>query len=165
EAFATFGMGLTATSFVAQHHENDPARAGRIIALSTLVAAAAGALLGVGLLLAAPWLAGDVLAAPHLTDIMRIGAPLLFLGALNGAQTGVLAGLEAFRKLAWLNLATGFCSFPLLVGGTLAAGLHGVAWALVAVAALNWLGTHLVLRRETAARAISIDYAACTCEW
>src|SRR3972149_3010593 len=53
--FAGFGLGLTAMKYVAQHRHRAPARAGRIVALSGLVAVAFGALMAGGLFL----IAGD----------------------------------------------------------------------------------------------------------
>src|SRR5262249_51806636 len=48
--FAGLGFGLTATRFVAEFRTLNPARAGRIIALSSAVATVSGTLLALGLL-------------------------------------------------------------------------------------------------------------------
>ncbi|PYS80065.1 MAG: polysaccharide biosynthesis protein, partial [Acidobacteria bacterium] len=96
QVFASFGLGITATKYVAEFRSVDPEKAGRIISLSFTVALATGLLIMVPLIIFAPWLAQRTLAAPPLAGPLRIGSPILLLGALCGAQTGVLAGFEKF---------------------------------------------------------------------
>ena len=100
------------------------------------------------LVLAAPWLASETLNAPHLTGPLRVGALILFFSALNGAQTGALAGFEAFRAIARVNIVVGFASFPLLLGGAYLGGVLGVVWALAANLGIHWALNHIALRRE-----------------
>ena len=69
------------------------------------------------MLLLAPWLAANTINAPHLAGVLRIGALLLFINAINGAQTGALSGFEAFRTIAYVNLFVGLTSFPILIAG------------------------------------------------
>jgi len=146
--FAAFGLGLTATKHVAEYRHKDPAKAGRILGLSTLISLGSGAVIASILLVGAPWLASHTLAAPHLTGPLRIGAVLILFTALNGAQTGVLLGLEAFKLTAQLNLLTGLVSLPLVVGGVIFFGLKGALWGLAASAFVTWLLYHWALRRE-----------------
>ena len=94
--FAGLGLGMTATKYVAEFREKDKPKTGRIIALSSLVAFITGGLTTFVLLIIAPWLATKTLSASHLAHPLRIAAGLLFFGAINGAQTGALAGFEAF---------------------------------------------------------------------
>jgi len=162
--FAGFGLGLTATKHVAEFRRNDPERAGRIIALSWLVAATTGGLMALTLFLLAPWLAERTIDAPHLTGVLQVGALCLFLNALNGAQTGVLAGFEAFRTVAWVNLVVGLISFPILVGGAYYGGLIGTVWAMAANLAINWLLNHLALRKEARRCQVPLSFTHCLCE-
>jgi len=159
--FAGFGLGLTATKHVAEFRRSDPARAGRIIALSWFVAIVTGGLMAVALLLFAPWLATHTINAPHLSGVLRIGALILFISALNGAQTGALSGFEAFRTIAFVNLLVGLISFPLLVGGARWGGLNGAVWALAISLAVNWLLNHLVLRKEARRYDVPFTFRHC----
>jgi len=102
--FAGFGLGLTATKLVAEFRSSDPSRAGRIISFSWKVAMLTGGLMALGLFVVATWLAEHTINAPHLTGVLRIGGLILFINALNGAQTGALAGFEAFKTIAYVNL-------------------------------------------------------------
>ncbi len=146
--FAGFGLGLTATKHVAEFRRSDPERAGRILGLSGLVAMATGGLMSMGLFLFAPQLAEHTINAPHLTGVLRISAVMLFLSALNGAQTGALSGFEAFKTIAYVNFFVGLISFPILVGGGYFGGLTGVVWAMTINLGINWLLNHLALRKE-----------------
>src|SRR5579862_6562755 len=74
--FAGFGMGTTATKYVAELRIKDPARAGRIIAVSSLVSWVFSLVLMAGLYVAAPWLCLHSLAAPQLTGLLRTSGPL-----------------------------------------------------------------------------------------
>jgi len=163
--FAGFGLGLTATKHVAEFRRSDPERTGRIIGLSEMVAMATGGLMSISLFVFAPWLAAHTINAPHLAGVLRIGAVILFLSALNGAQTGALSGFEAFKTIAYVNLFVGLMSFPILVGGVYFGGLTGAVWALVLNLGINWLLNHLALRREARRFGIPFTFKACGREW
>lgn len=162
--FAGFGLGMTATKYVAELRTSDAARAGRIIALSSVVAVATGGLIALALFIFAPFLAARTLAAPHLVLEFRIGALLLFFNALNGAQTGALSGLEAFKALAYANLTRSLLSFPVMVGGVLLWRLQGAVWGLVLAAAIACVVNQRVLRSECRRATVPIRYRAIASE-
>ena len=162
--FAGFGLGLTATKHVAEFRASDPERAGRIIGLSGLFAMLTGGLMALGLFIFAPWLAEHTINAPHLTGVLRIGALILFINALNGAQTGALAGFEAFRTIAHVNLFVGLISFPILVCGAYFGGLTGAVWALAINLGFNWLLNHLALRKEARIHNVPLVFRNCSRE-
>ena len=163
--FAGFGLGLTATKHVAEFRTTDPDRAGRIIALSNLVAIVTGGVMALGLFIFAPWLAAHTINAPHLAGVLRIGALILFISALNGAQTGALSGFEAFRTIAHVNLAVGLISFPILIAGARFGGLTGAVWAIAINLVFNWLLNHLALRREAPKYRIPFQVRGCRQEF
>jgi O-antigen/teichoic acid export membrane protein len=162
--FAGFGLGITATKYVAEFRTKDPTRAGRIIALSSVVAFATGGLISLALYIFAPFLAARTLAAPHLVLEFRIGALLLFFNALNGAQTGALSGFEAFKAIAHANLIRGLLSFPVMVTGVLLWRLPGAVCGLVLAAAIACLVNQWVLRNECRRAAVPIRYRAIASE-
>ena len=159
--FAGFGLSLTATKHVAEFCRSDPDRAGRIIGLSGLFAMVTGGLMALGLFIFAPWLAEHTINAPHLSGVLRIGALILFINALNGAQTGALSGFEAFKTIAYVNLFVGLISFPILVCGAYFGGLAGAVWALTINLGVNWLLNHLALRKE--ARRYKVPFTLKNC--
>jgi O-antigen/teichoic acid export membrane protein len=156
--FAGFGLGMTATKFIAQLRTIDPAKAGRIRALSSAFAWASSGVTTVLLLLMAPWLAEHTLAAPQLAGLLQIGSLFLMLTAINGAQIGVLSGFEAFKTVAKISLWSGLSNFPLIVGGVYAMGLHGAVWGMTIVAGLNWLLNHIAIREECSKAGVPYTY-------
>lgn len=163
--FAGFGLGLTATRHVAVYRESDPDRAGRIIGLSNIFAMLTGGLMALGLFIFAPWLAEHTLNAPHLAGVLRIGALIMFINALNGAQTGSLSGFEAFKAIAKVNLFVGLISFPLLVAGAYFGGLNGAVWALSLNLGFNWVLNHFALRKESQRFGVPVTLRGCKSEW
>jgi O-antigen/teichoic acid export membrane protein len=159
--FAGLGLGLTATKYVAEFRRQDPAKAGRILALSAFAALVFGGVITVLLILLAPFLAKNVLATPQLAAPLAIGSGLVFFGAMNGAQTGALAGFEAFKTIARVNILSGAASFPLIVLGVWRGGLQGAVWGSVAALAINWALNNRALRRECANANISYQFASC----
>jgi O-antigen/teichoic acid export membrane protein len=109
-------------------------------------------------------LAAHAISAPHLSAVLRIGALMLFFDALNGAQTGALAGFEAFRTIAGVNLLVGLIAFPLLVAGAYFGGLAGAVWAWSTYLAGNWLLNHIALRKEVSRHQIPFRFVGCARE-
>lgn len=154
--FAEFGLGVTSTKYVSEYRQSDPARAGRIIGLSNILAMGTGGLMALLLFVFASWLAEHTINAPHLGGVLRISAIMLLFNALNGAQTGALAGLEAFKSIARVNLIVGLASFPILVGGVYYGGLVGAVCALTVQMGINWWLNRMALHREAKRHCISI---------
>jgi O-antigen/teichoic acid export membrane protein len=125
QAFAGFGLGETTTRYLSGRYRGDPEAAGRVIALSAFAAAAVGAVEASLLVALAPWIARDLLGAPSLGGPLRFGAVLLLVGPVNGALLGVLTGLERFRLVAVVSIASAAASIPLLVLGARAGGMAG----------------------------------------
>jgi O-antigen/teichoic acid export membrane protein len=161
---AGFGMSTTAAKFVAELRGKDPARAGRIIALSSLLSWTIGVALAAALVYLAPWLCQYTLAAPHLTGYLRMSAPLLVLAGVNGAQLGVLIGFEAFKSIARVSSLTGLLNFPLIVGGALLFGLAGIVCGMALAQAGGCLLNLCALRREARQYDVPISFSSCMAE-
>jgi O-antigen/teichoic acid export membrane protein len=155
---AGMGLGLTATRYVAEFRGPDPARAGRVIALATAVALGTSTVAVATIFAVAPWLAANTLNAPHLSAELRIAAGMLFLNALIGTQVGVLAGFEAFHRIARVNLARGVLTFPLAVAGVWLWGLRGAVLALVAAAAVGWVLNHMAIHEECTKNGVPVRW-------
>jgi O-antigen/teichoic acid export membrane protein len=158
---AGFGMGTTTAKFVAELRGKDPEKAGRIIALSSLVSWLASSGLALGLVILASWLCRTTLAAPHLTRDLQISSLLLLLTAINGAQIGVLFGFEAFKSVARVNFLTGILNFPLTVGGALLFGLEGIIWGLILAQAAGCVLNRFALKKEANLHGVPISYESC----
>ncbi|MGB7730061.1 MAG: oligosaccharide flippase family protein [Candidatus Acidiferrum sp.] len=156
---AGLGLGITATKYVSELRRQDPLRTGRILALSATAAFVSGSVMTVLLIWLAPYLAQHVLAAPQLAAPLAIGSGMIFFGAINGAQTGALAGFEAFPTIARVNIYAGVASFPLIALGVWRGGLQGAMWGWVAALAINWALNNRALRLECVKANISYQFA------
>lgn len=156
QIFAGFGLGLTATKYVAELRRDDSDRAGRIVTLSLLFAAGSGGVMTLLLLGSASLVAQRVLAAPAMAELLLISAPMLLFGAVAGAQSGALAGFEAFRSIARVNLGAGLLTFPCLVGGVYLAGVQGAVWGLVAASAAGVVLNHRALSHQARSAGVPV---------
>ncbi len=166
--FAVFtgpSLGMAATKYVAEYRATDPERASRIMGLTSLSASTVSALLAVLLFLAAPYLARNTLNAPHLVTELRIASLVLFLSGFNAAQTGALAGLQAFRAIAKANLWRGLLTFPAMVMGAWKWGLPGAVGALAVLALVGVVANQIALGQATLAAKLPVFYRTSHKEW
>jgi O-antigen/teichoic acid export membrane protein len=155
---AQLAIGFTATRYVAETRSADPQRAGRVLGLCTLVAAGTALLAGLGLLVAAPWLASGVLGAPQLTLPLRLAGGVAAAVVLNGFQSGALAGLEAFRAMGRSGLVSGLVGVGACALGARWVGLPGAVAGLLASGTVQALLLRRALRLETARAGIVVRY-------
>jgi O-antigen/teichoic acid export membrane protein len=146
--FGGFGLGLTATKYIGEFRRRDPERAGRILAMSNLTAYVTGGIFSLILFLFSRQIASGPLAAPHLANPLRISALVLFLTCVDGAQTGALAGFEAFNHLARLQVIKGLLSLPCLIGGFYIGRLSGILWGLALSRLIGLVLNRVYLNRE-----------------
>lgn len=155
---AGFGLGLTATKFISEFRKNDPVRAGRIRVLTSMVAWLTSTITAIILVIIAPWIAEQVIAAPNLSVYLQISAVYLLLNAVNGAQTGALAGFEAFKAIAKINVWTGVLNLPLMILGVYFFQLYGAILGLILSSLFNWVLNHIAIKGECVRNNISYDY-------
>lgn len=141
-------MGLTTNKHIAQYKKSDPKRAGSILGFANFVAWCSSGMMAVALFLAAPWLASRALGAHEIVGPIQIGAGLLFLSGINGAQLGALSGFEAFREIAKISFITGVLNFPLMLVGSYLFEVNGAIGSLVLTQLANCFLCSLTLRRK-----------------
>lgn len=161
---AGFGIGATATRYIAKFRATDRERTGRVIGLSRLVAAMTGGLATLALFFGAPLLATRMLAAPELTSLLQLGSIQVLLSAVNSAQYGILAGFESFYGIARLSLFSAALSFVLIVAGVVWQGVHGAVLGQVLAIAIGLLLGEWAVWRETRHHAIKCCYQGCGAE-
>lgn len=125
------GLGLAATKFVAEYRTVDSMKARRCILLTLLVSLLAGLFGTIILINFAKPLAVYVMSAPHLVAELQVATGLILFGAINGVQSGALAGLGDFRAIARINIVRGICLFIALLIGVQTAGVMGGVIGLV----------------------------------
>jgi O-antigen/teichoic acid export membrane protein len=163
--FAGFGLGVTATKYVAEYYKTDKTRTGKIIGLSTLFAGSMGGIIAIVLLIAAPTLALKTINAPMLVNEIRLSAIMLFFSSINGAQTGTLAGYEAFSTIAKVNLISGISAIPIQIGFTVIFGLRGSVIGFGLNFLIMWLLNTIAVKKESELAGVKIDYKGAWSEW
>lgn len=156
-AFSTFGMGVTATKYIAEMLATDKDRTGRIIGLSYLFTVFSSFVVAVVFYFAAPWLCENRLNAPGLVGPMRLGALLLFITTITGTQISVMTGFQDFRGMAFANILAALLSIPIYLIGAFYWGLYGVITGAIAAVTLNLLINSGFIYRNT--RKHQIRYA------
>lgn len=154
------GMGLTATKYISEFRKYDKEHIGSIYILTNGFALLMGGVIAVLILVAAPYLAEHTLKASHLVNDLRLGAVLLFVSILNGAQNGTLAGFENFRSIA-LNTLWGSIAEAIFM--LLGAWLWGVSGAILGFGcgfAVLFLCNRLSIRQIMRHEGISTSYSS-----
>jgi len=153
------GLGLTATKYIAEFRTSDPGRAGKIVGMSWVASSLVSVAVALVLLLISPWLSQTVLHSAGLNGALKVSAAILLFAAVNGAQTGALSGLEAFRTIAIGNLIRGTGIVTLVSLGAAMRGLNGALAGYVIVGAAMTVFYQAALRRECARNSIRISYS------
>lgn len=156
--FAGFGLGLTATKYVAEYRSLDPAKAGRILGLSSVVAWASGSIAAFSLFLVAPVVAGTVLHDESLRAALRVSSPLILLGAVNGAQLGALGGFEDFKGVAIVNSLTYMLSVPLQVIGARVANVEGAFCGQLLAVACGCIASFVLISKRAKSFGIAVSF-------
>jgi len=163
--FTGTSLGLTATKYVAELNENDPERANKLIGLTSGTAFVISGVLAILLVVGAPYLSQYVLNAPQMSPALRLAALVLFLNGLNGAQTGTLAGFQAFRRISQVNIVRGLVSFPAMLIGVWLWGLLGAVTALSVSAGVGVVVNQWALTQETLKNGLNCNYRNSLSEW
>jgi O-antigen/teichoic acid export membrane protein len=151
---SSLGLGVTATKYVSEYRHTQPEKAGRILGLSSAVAVLTSLCSAAALII----FASLVLPDPTLIPELRLSAIYVFFITLNGYQIGAMAGLEAFRSMATINL---FYGPAFLLSTWLLASRFGFRGAILTQglgAFLLWASYQFALRSDCAAANIAIRY-------
>ena len=154
--FATFGLGVTVTKFVAESKRLGDRELATTIKAANSITLFTGSVLGLVIVLFAPFISDSILANEGLTNPLRISGLYLFFNSLNVYQLGVIAGLEAFRQLARINLIMGFLTLPILLSATYFGGLEGTLWGLTIHLIINWYLNRALIIEKVAESGITV---------
>jgi O-antigen/teichoic acid export membrane protein len=153
-----FATGYTATKYVAEFRNREPARASRILGLCAAVSSVTGLIMALGLLTAAPYVSTHFLHAPELSTALMIAALGAFFFIVNGYRAGALGGLESYGALARAGVIGGVAYFVLGSVGAAAGGINGGLTGIVASAFVQWVALGLFLHRESAHQDVRTVY-------
>lgn len=130
EIFSTFGLGYTATKYIADFKKTNPERVSSVCRATLKITILTSGLMALVVLVFAKQIA-ILIDAPHLYNTLRITAAGIIVNAINIAQIGVLSGFAEFKIIARNTTISGFFTFVLTATLTYIWGLNGAVIALV----------------------------------
>lgn len=146
---AGLSLSVTLTKHLAETAATSPVRAGNILRMTRVFTAASGLAISAAVFFFSEQLAGRTFGAPNLAGTIKLCSPLVFLGAIYGLQNGALSGLEAFRRIAFINVAKAVWHLPLMLAGAYFFALNGAVAAMLISSAAGCLLGWFELKRET----------------
>lgn len=145
--FSSFGLGITATKFIAETKDKNPENLNclqRVCYIITLIVSGLIALLV--FIFSEP--IAEVLEAKHLYSALRISSIAILFNALNTTQIGILSGLKAYKVIAINNIKIGIVTFVLTILLTLFYDFDGAVIALVISLGFNCIINYLSIKKQ-----------------
>lgn len=157
--FAGFGLGATATKFIAEFHLKDAQKTGRIIVLTIVSGLIFSLFFALLCLILSPWLSTSMLNRADLAPLLVGGALLMFMSTMNGVMSATLSGFEAFKKIAeiniWQAVSVPFVTIPLVW----AYGVQGAICSMTVNAAIGLILCTLALNKYYLKDKILVRYS------
>lgn len=146
------GITYSATKHIAEFRTVDPAKAGRIVAVCTIMVPSLGLLGALLTACAAPLIASRALGSPVLAWPIAIGSAYVLFNASNSYQVGAFIGLERYKSMVMPGVLSAVAGIAAIALGCRLGGLYGAVGALSLSAAVRWL----VHRRALAKALLSL---------
>lgn len=154
--FSSFGLGYTATKFIAENKNKDLQRNLLVHKIAQRITFFTSGLIAIVVIVFAVNVA-NWLNAPHLAPMLRLSAIAIIFNAVNTTQTGELAGYSVYKIIAVNNLITGIVTFFLSVIGTYFWELEGAIVALILSLLVNCLLNYYHLQKQLKGVEIKIN--------
>ncbi len=145
EIFSTFGLGYTATKFIADSRETNTSRVYSVCKAALKITLCTSGFMALLVLIFAKQISVFI-DAPQLYNTLRITAAGIVLNAINIAQIGILSGFGEFKTIARNTTISGIITFILTIILTYVWGLNGAVIALVLTYGTQCLINHISVR-------------------
>jgi O-antigen/teichoic acid export membrane protein len=156
--FGQAGIGLSATKYIATLRTSDQRRTGRIIGFTLAFTGVSALSSGLLLITFSSSIETALLPGSNLSGELKLAGIWVIFELINLVQLRILAGLEAFRGSAMINLWQSLFLLPLAVVGAYSAGLEGAILAMSLTSLLSCIVGQLVLEAECARFGIAISF-------
>lgn len=134
--FASFGLGTTATKFIASALEDAPFHINSLINDILLITFIFSSFLSILLLFFADSIS-LFLEDTHLAAPLRFLGPIIIATSINKAQNGILGGFKKYKNIATNNIVSSFIMLALACSLTYYYGLWGALFALLISQIIN----------------------------
>lgn len=135
--FSTFGLGYTATKFIAELRGNNCGNIKYFIRYANNITLVFSGIMAILLLIFAKEVSLYVFKVNSLEFPLRILSVLIIFNAITNTQIGILSGFGRFKELAKINTIVGFITFVLSVILTYLYAFNGALVALLIAQILN----------------------------
>ena len=146
--FSTFGLGYTATKYVAEYKNCKPEYIKIILKYCINITLIVSGIMALLLLISANYISENILNAPHLTIPLRLVAVWIVFNAVTTTQIGILAGFNEFKGMARVNTITGVATFITSLVFTYLWKLEGALIALLISQILNWYLNLILVKKH-----------------
>jgi O-antigen/teichoic acid export membrane protein len=163
--FAGFGVGSTASRYIAALKGNDPKRLGHILRLTEWTVVISSIAMSALLALGAPFLSDRIIEAPSLAQPLAIAAGAILFVTIDGFYKSALIGFGAMRSFAWASVLGSATCLPLLIWAAYLNSLSGLAFALFLGAIIQSTISFLLTRKQYRDFQIESDSVNCWREW
>lgn len=143
--FVGVGLGMSISRILAEQGNHHPSRSHAAILLHSVTALAALLTAAVPLAIGARYFARSFFDNPSVAPFLIYAVPLLVLLGYQQYQSGILAGLGAFRPAAVANGITVAFSWPMIVYAVSYRNLTIVLWSMICSAVLACLISHRMI--------------------
>lgn len=145
--FSTFGLGYTATKFIAESKNENKWRIRQITFGSINITIVTSTLFALLLFIFSKQVA-SYLNAEYLSLSLRIFAVNIVFNALSTVQVGILAGFNEFKSIAKIKVVVGVVTFVLSVVLTYYWGIEGALSALLIATLTNCILNNIIVRKK-----------------
>jgi O-antigen/teichoic acid export membrane protein len=143
---------------VAEARQKSVAHISRMMSAANVIIFVVGIILGLLLIVFAPLIAANILRSEGLVNPLRIAGVYLLFNSLTVLQLGVLAGFEAFRAIARINLFMGLITLPVLLTTTYLWALNGTLIGLTMNLIINWFLNRRLIRKKSRELGVPLSY-------
>lgn len=146
--FSTFGLGYTATKYVAEYKRTSSLKLKVFIKIAINITLLFSGIMALLLFVFADYISVNFLDIEHLGTPLRILSILIIFNAITTTQIGILAGFGEFRKLAQINSLVGVLTFLSSIVLTYYWGLNGALLSLLSVQIINCFFNYRIVKKQ-----------------
>ncbi len=147
--FSSFGLGYTATKFIADYVVSAPNKIRGVIDNIFKITIATSCTIAI-IIFACSHQVASLLGDPTIYTSLRYLSAIIIFNAITTTQTGILSGFKKFKELARINTINGSVTFFLSAALTYLYGLNGALTALLISQIYNCVQNLIEVRRSLA---------------
>ncbi|MCG1037475.1 oligosaccharide flippase family protein [Polaribacter sargassicola] len=136
--FATFGLGYTATKYVAENKTKKNEYLGIVLKYSQLITFGFSFILAFLVFIFSNYFAKNILDEIELSLPLKVAAIYIVFNAVNTTQIGIISGYGGFKKMTKINFYVGVFTFIITTILSYFFTLYGALISLILSQIFNW---------------------------